>query len=57
MNLILHVWRQKNATDRGRMVRYEANDISEHMSFLEMLDVVNEGLIGKGEEPIAFDND
>jgi len=57
MNLTLWVWRQKNARNRGRMVRYEATDISEHMSFLEMLDVVNEGLIGRGEEPIAFDND
>jgi succinate dehydrogenase / fumarate reductase iron-sulfur subunit len=57
MNLILHVWRQKNASDPGRMVRYEAKNINTHMSFLEMLDVVNEELIGKGEEPIAFDHD
>ena len=57
MNLTLFVWRQKNAADRGRMQRYEATDINEHMSFLEMLDVVNEGLIKKGEEPIAFDSD
>jgi succinate dehydrogenase / fumarate reductase, iron-sulfur subunit len=57
MNLTLFVWRQKNASDRGRMQRYEATDISEHMSFLEMLDVVNEGLIRKNEEPIAFDSD
>ena len=57
MNLILHVWRQKNATSPGCMVSYEARDISEHMSFLEMLDVVNENLIAKGEEPIAFDHD
>jgi succinate dehydrogenase / fumarate reductase, iron-sulfur subunit len=57
MNLTLFVWRQRNASDRGRMERYEASDISEHMSFLEMLDVVNEGLIKKGEEPIAFDSD
>ncbi|HEX8984123.1 MAG TPA: succinate dehydrogenase/fumarate reductase iron-sulfur subunit, partial [Bryobacteraceae bacterium] len=57
MNLTLHVWRQKNAQDRGRMVRYEAAGISEHMSFLEMLDVVNEQLIARNEEPIAFDND
>ena len=49
MNLILHVWRQKNAADRGRMERYEARDIKPDMSFLEMLDVVNEGLIAKGE--------
>ncbi|HOK48445.1 MAG TPA: 2Fe-2S iron-sulfur cluster-binding protein, partial [Bryobacteraceae bacterium] len=57
MNLILHVWRQKNAKDPGRMVRYEARNISAHMSFLEMLDVVNEELIARGEEPIAFDHD
>ena len=57
MNLTLYVWRQKSPEERGRMVRYDANDISEHMSFLEMLDVVNERLIAKGEEPIAFDSD
>jgi succinate dehydrogenase / fumarate reductase iron-sulfur subunit len=57
MNLILHVWRQKNSKDKGAMVRYEAKDINPHMSFLEMLDVVNEGLILKGDEPIAFDHD
>ena len=57
MNLTLFVWRQKSAEDRGRMERYEAVDINSHMSFLEMLDVVNEGLIAKGEEPIAFDSD
>ncbi|HEX4824483.1 MAG TPA: succinate dehydrogenase/fumarate reductase iron-sulfur subunit [Candidatus Polarisedimenticolaceae bacterium] len=57
MNLTLHVWRQKNAADPGRFVTYRAEGISEHMSFLEMLDVVNEGLIDKGEEPIAFDHD
>jgi len=57
MNLILHVWRQKSADAPGRMVRYEARGISTHMSFLEMLDVVNEELIAKGEEPIAFDHD
>ena len=57
MNLTLHVWRQKGREDAGRMVRYEAPGISDHMSFLEMLDVVNERLIEKGEEPIAFDHD
>ena len=57
MNLTLHVWRQKNAGAPGQMVRYQAQGISEHMSFLEMLDVVNEDLIAKGEEPIAFDHD
>jgi succinate dehydrogenase / fumarate reductase iron-sulfur subunit len=57
MKIILHVWRQKNASDKGRMARYEAPNVSEHMSFLEMLDVVNEDLLAKGEEPIAFDHD
>jgi len=57
MNLTLHVWRQKNANSGGRMVKYDARDISPDMSFLEMLDVVNEGLAGSGEEPIAFDHD
>ena len=57
MNVTLHVWRQKDAKDEGRFVRYEAKGVSEHMSFLEMLDVVNEGLIAKGEDPIAFDHD
>lgn len=57
MNLTLHVWRQKDVTVSGNIVRYEAKDVSEHMSFLEMLDVVNEGLINKGEEPIAFEHD
>ena len=57
MNLTLHVWRQRNREDRGRFVTYEARDVSPHMSFLEMLDVVNEGLILRGEEPIAFDHD
>lgn len=57
MNLKLHVWRQKNARAEGKFVTYEARDISPDMSFLEMLDVVNEGLIQKGEEPIAFDHD
>jgi succinate dehydrogenase iron-sulfur subunit len=57
MNLTLQVWRQKDAKDEGRFVRYEAKDMSEHMSFLEMLDVVNEGMIARGEDPIAFDHD
>ena len=57
MNLTLHVWRQKSARDRGRFVTYAAADISPAMSFLEMLDAVNEGLIAKGEDPIAFDHD
>jgi succinate dehydrogenase / fumarate reductase iron-sulfur subunit len=57
MNLTLKVWRQKNALDKGRLVTYEAKDISDHMSFLEMLDVVNEELIKKGDDPIHFDHD
>jgi succinate dehydrogenase / fumarate reductase iron-sulfur subunit len=57
MNLTLHVWRQKDRADAGRFTTYEARDISPDMSFLEMLDVVNEGLIGRGEDPIAFDHD
>ena len=57
MNLTLHVWRQPGPGTPGQMVRYEARDISPDMSFLEMLDVVNEGLIEQGQEPIAFDHD
>jgi succinate dehydrogenase / fumarate reductase iron-sulfur subunit len=57
MNLTLHVWRQPGPTSPGRMVRYEARDISPDMSFLEMLDVVNERLQEQGEMPIAFDHD
>ncbi|MFN0083956.1 MAG: succinate dehydrogenase/fumarate reductase iron-sulfur subunit [Blastocatellia bacterium] len=57
MNLTLRVWRQKNATAPGQFTRYEATDISPDMSFLEMLDVVNEGLIKDGKEQIAFDHD
>ena len=57
MNLTLHIWRQKNAETRGKMVRYQARDINSDMSFLEMLDVVNWTLNEKGEEPIAFDHD
>ncbi|MDH3427995.1 MAG: 2Fe-2S iron-sulfur cluster-binding protein, partial [Gemmatimonadota bacterium] len=57
MNLTLHVWRQASPDDRGRFVTYEALDVEAHMSFLEMLDVVNEGLEERGEEPIAFDHD
>ncbi|MGE8719874.1 succinate dehydrogenase/fumarate reductase iron-sulfur subunit [Leptospira terpstrae] len=57
MKLHLKVWRQKDKNDKGRMVSYEANNISEHMSFLEMLDVVNDDLIKKGDDPIAFDHD
>jgi succinate dehydrogenase / fumarate reductase iron-sulfur subunit len=57
MNLTLHVWRQRNASAKGRFVTYKANGVSPDMSFLEMLDVVNEELAEKGEDPIAFDHD
>jgi succinate dehydrogenase / fumarate reductase iron-sulfur subunit len=57
VNLTLHVWRQASPSAEGRMVQYEAREISPDMSFLEMLDVVNEGLIRTDEEPIAFDHD
>src|SRR6476619_5693103 len=57
MNLKLRVWRQKDRHDAGRLVDYDANDINPDMSFLEMLDVINERLIARGEEPIAFDSD
>ncbi|MCU0824642.1 MAG: succinate dehydrogenase/fumarate reductase iron-sulfur subunit [Leptospira sp.] len=57
MKLHLKVWRQKDKNDKGRMVSYEAPNVNEHMSFLEMLDVVNEDLIKKGDDPIAFDHD
>jgi len=57
MNLTLKVWKQKNKNERGRFETYQAKGISPDMSFLEMFDVVNEGLINEGKEPIAFDHD
>ncbi|HTS89620.1 MAG TPA: succinate dehydrogenase/fumarate reductase iron-sulfur subunit [Gemmatimonadales bacterium] len=57
MRLTLLVWRQPGPSAAGQLVRYEAPDVSPDMSFLEMLDVVNEGLIHRGEAPIAFDHD
>jgi succinate dehydrogenase / fumarate reductase, iron-sulfur subunit len=57
MKLTLHIWRQKNARDKGRMVTYQVGGIVEDMSFLEMLDVLNEQLITNSEEPVAFDHD
>jgi succinate dehydrogenase / fumarate reductase iron-sulfur subunit len=57
LNLNLLVWRQAGPSAPGKMVPYRAEGISPDMSFLEMLDVVNEGLIAKGEDPIAFDSD
>ena len=55
-NITLHVWRQKSPTAQGKFEDYKV-EADEHMSFLEMLDVVNEDLIEKGKEPIAFDHD
>lgn len=57
MNFTLKVWRQKNSNTTGRFVAYQAKNIIPDMSLLEMLDVVNEELIGRGEEPVAFDSD
>ncbi len=57
MKLTLHVWRQAGPREPGRLVTYDVPDASPEMSFLEMLDVVNERLIERGEEPIAFDHD
>jgi len=57
VNLTLRVWRQASPTAQGRLVDYKATGISPDMSFLEMLDVVNEGLIKAGQDPIAFDSD
>ncbi|MGV3771682.1 MAG: succinate dehydrogenase/fumarate reductase iron-sulfur subunit [Verrucomicrobiales bacterium] len=57
MNLTLKVWRQRNDQSGGEFATYEARNVIEDMSFLEMLDVVNEGLIERGEDPIAFDSD
>jgi succinate dehydrogenase / fumarate reductase iron-sulfur subunit len=57
MNLTLKIWRQKDSKSKGQLETYPITDISEHMSFLEMLDVLNEQLIVKGIEPVAFDHD
>jgi succinate dehydrogenase / fumarate reductase iron-sulfur subunit len=57
MNLTLKIWRQKNAKATGKMVDYAIDNINADMSFLEMMDVLNEELIRKGEEPVAFDHD
>ena len=63
MKVTLNIWRQSKQSTKqdfkqdGKMVRYELDDVSSDMSFLEMLDVLNEGLIKKGEEPVAFDHD
>ena len=57
MNLTLKIWRQKNADSKGRFETYKVEDISSEMSFLEMMDVLNEKLIREGQEPVAFDHD
>jgi len=57
MDLTLKIWRQKGPDVKGKMVAYNVKDISEHMSFLEMMDVLNEQLINEGDEPVAFDHD
>src|SRR6185295_10446089 len=57
MKLKLNVWRQKNANAKGGLQKYEVDEVSEDMSFLEMLDVLNERIILQGAEPIAFDHD
>jgi succinate dehydrogenase / fumarate reductase iron-sulfur subunit len=57
MDLTLKIWRQKGPQEKGQMVEYKVTDISEHMSFLEMMDILNESLVEKNEVPIAFDHD
>ncbi|WP_182875910.1 succinate dehydrogenase/fumarate reductase iron-sulfur subunit [Microbispora sp. H10670] len=57
MNLTLKIWRQSGSSDKGRMVTYRVEDVSPDMSFLEMLDVLNERLILEGDDPVAFDHD
>jgi len=57
MDLTLHIWRQAGPDQPGRMNRYDVKDVNEHSSFLEMLDVLNQQLIERGEDPVAFDHD
>ncbi|WP_242345240.1 succinate dehydrogenase/fumarate reductase iron-sulfur subunit [Anaeromyxobacter terrae] len=57
MRITLDIWRQKNPRDPGRFERFEVPNINEHMSFLEMLDVLNQQLVSEGKEPVAFDSD
>jgi len=57
VKLTLRIWRQRNAHEKGELVTYEAQDVSPDMSFLEMLDVLNEGLVEQGQAPVAFDHD
>ena len=57
MNLTLKVWRQKNSAEKGGFQTYQVKNVSSEMSFLEMIDVLNEDLINEGKDPIAFDHD
>ena len=57
MKLKLKIWRQKNSEEKGQLVDYDIDNVSPDMSFLEMLDVLNNGLIENGEDPVAFDHD
>ncbi|HEY6003704.1 MAG TPA: succinate dehydrogenase/fumarate reductase iron-sulfur subunit [Anaeromyxobacter sp.] len=57
MRIVLDIWRQRDPRAEGRFVRYEVPDVNEHMSFLEMLDVLNQRLVEKREDPVAFDSD
>src|SRR3954466_12763097 len=57
MNLNLRIWRQKNKSDKGGFVDYKVENISSEMSFLEMIDVLNEKLVDENKEPVAFDHD
>ena len=57
MKLTLHIWRQANRTAAGKMMTYSVDDVSPDMSFLEMLDQLNEKLVKEGQEPVAFDHD
>ena len=57
MRLTLNIWRQKNSNTPGKMVRYEMDDVNPDMSMLECLDVLNERIILKGEEPVTFEHD
>jgi len=57
MKITVNVWRQKNASSKGQLVKYQVDHVSPDMSFLEMLDILNQQLMAKGEEPVAFDHD
>ncbi|MEM7783858.1 MAG: succinate dehydrogenase/fumarate reductase iron-sulfur subunit [Planctomycetota bacterium] len=57
MKIYLHIWRQKDRQDRGKMVKYELDGVVPEMSFLEMMDTLNEQILAEGDEPVAFDHD